>query len=267
MDIGTVAGLALGLTSLMVAFSFEGGSIASLFAPTALMIIFGGTLATVLICNPMSRVTNWVNYISIAFSEKHYPHKELIASLTGFAETARREGVLSLEQKLDTVSNAFLRKGITLVVDGNDPDAISDILTMELDAMRERHKAGATVFQKMGGYSPTMGIIGTVLGLISVLSKAGGDPNELIHGIGTAFLATLWGVLLANIAWLPIADKLKAKHEEEEHYMKLVIEGILAIQEGNHPSLLKQKLLSMLPASDQELEQGGRGSEGARQVA
>ena len=133
--------------------------------------------------------------------------------------------------------------------------------------MRERHKAGAEVFQKMGGYSPTMGIIGTVLGLIIVLSKAGGDPNELIHGIGTAFLATLWGVLLANIAWLPLSDKLKAKHVEEEHYMKIVVEWILAIQEGSHPSLVRDRLLAMLPGSEQELTASGHGDEAAKKVA
>ncbi|CUS83938.1 MotA/TolQ/ExbB proton channel family protein [Candidatus Kryptonium thompsonii] len=143
---------------------------------------------------------------------------------------------------------------LRLAIDGTDPETIREIADIEINYITERHMANATVFQKMGGYAPTMGIIGTVMGLISTLANAGGDPNELIHHIASAFIATLWGVFSANIIWLPIADRLKAIHAEEKVLLEIIVEGVLAIQAGEVPTIIKTKLYSMFPISEQAIE-------------
>ena len=165
---------------------------------------------------------------------------------------ARKEGILALEDRAKSITHPFFRKMIMLAVDGIEPDVIRGIAESEIHHIGERHKGGATLFGKMGGYAPTMGIIGTVLGLISVLGAAGEDANELIRGISTAFIATLWGVFTANIVWIPIGDRLKAIHEEEMVLLDIIVEGITSIQSGENPSVTGMKLYSMLPGKLQD---------------
>jgi chemotaxis protein MotA len=146
-----------------------------------------------------------------------------------------------------------MKKILRFTIDGADPVVLRNLAETEIANSEDRHFRGAELFEKMGGYSPTMGIIGTVMGLIATLAAAGGDPNQLIHSIAGAFIATLWGVFMANIVWLPIADKLKSIQAEERLFMELITEGVLAIQDGEIPSVIKAKLNSMLPSKEQDL--------------
>jgi chemotaxis protein MotA len=162
------------------------------------------------------------------------------------AERARREGLLALEDAAKEVEHPFLRRGLMLAIDGTDPEELNEILHGEVDAKRKADTSGAKIFADMGGYAPTIGIIGTVLGLVHVLANLS-QPNELGKLIASAFIATLWGVLTANVIWLPIGNRLKRLSELECAQMELAIEGIMAIQAGANPRLVAQRLKSLLP--------------------
>jgi len=173
--------------------------------------------------------------------------------MVNFAAMARKDGVLALEKEVVNIKEPFFKKILGLAIDGNDPDVIRSIAETEAYFVGERHSVNAKMFDKMGGYSPTMGIIGTVVGLIATFASAGsGDAQELIKHISTAFIATLYGIFLANVVFLPIADRLKNIHLDEAEYMEVVTRGVISIQEGEAPSIVKAKLYSMLPASKQE---------------
>ncbi len=168
-----------------------------------------------------------------------------------FAERARREGLLALEEAAKSVDDPFLKKGLELAVDGTDPEELHDILENDVTAIRSEQKAGAKLFENMGGFAPTLGIIGTVLGLVHVLQNLS-DPGKLGTLIAGAFIATLWGVMSANVFWLPIANKLKRVAEVDVHHKELLIEGILSIQAGANPRIVQQRLLSHLPMKDRQ---------------
>jgi chemotaxis protein MotA len=159
--------------------------------------------------------------------------------------------LLAIEKRLDQLEYLFPQKLVKYVIDGTDSDLLENLASLEMKAMQERHFSNIFIFTKMGGYAPTMGIIGTVMGLIMTLANAGGDPNSLIKNIASAFIATLWGVVSANILWLPIGDKLKKCHLEEKHMMEISLEGTLALQSGEIPSVVKARLLSLLPQKEQ----------------
>jgi chemotaxis protein MotA len=177
----------------------------------------------------------------------------LVETLVHFAERARREGILALEDEISKVEDPFLRRGLSMAIDGIDPEEVAEILGSEVDTKRASGKQAAKLFESMGGYAPTIGIIGTVLGLINVLGNLN-EPTKLGGEIAGAFVATLWGVLSANIFWLPMASRLKRVNEIECDQMELAIEGILAIQAGSNPRLIAQKLQSLLPPPDLKKE-------------
>jgi chemotaxis protein MotA len=177
----------------------------------------------------------------------------LVDDIVKLAEKARREGLLALEDAMKDVENAFLKKGLQLAIDGTDSDELSSILEAEVDAKRKADKAAAKIFDSMGGYSPTIGIIGTVIGLVHVLENLS-DPGKLGHLIAGAFVATLWGVMSANVMWLPMGNKLKRLSEIECAQMELVIAGIINIQAGANPRLVAQKLRSLLPPTAEKKE-------------
>jgi chemotaxis protein MotA len=176
---------------------------------------------------------------------------EHIGRLVELAEVARREGLLALEKAATEVDDPFFKRGIEMTVDGNDPEEIRDILEGEIHSLEQRHKAGAKFFNDMSGYAPTLGILGTVIGLIHVLANLS-NPQVLGPAIAEAFIATLWGVLSANLFWLPISNKLKRSSQQEAQGRRLVMDGILAIQAGNSPRMVQSKLLSYLPPKDRE---------------
>lgn len=248
MDLASLIGIILGFAMLIGGFMLEGGHFTSLLEPTAAMIVFGGTAGATIASFSMDDIKQIGVLFKITFSEKRYEVNELIGTLCGFAEKARREGLLSLERETANIDDEFLRQGVQLVVDGTDPSLVRDILETQIDFTDQRHKIGADIFEAAGGYSPTMGIIGTVMGLVHVLSNLS-DPESLGPSIAVAFIATLYGVCFANVAWLPIGHKLKLKSKQERFMREIALEGILSIQAGDNPSIVREKLRAFLSAS------------------
>lgn len=247
MDLASIIGLLLGFGMLLSAYVLEHGVLSALLQPTAAMIVFGGTIGAVMVSFSMDDVKQATKLFKIIFAEKKYEVGELIGILCGFAEKARREGLLSLERETASIDDEFLRQGIQLVVDGTDPALVRDILETQIDFTEQRHKVGADLFESAGGYSPTMGIIGTVMGLVQVLGNLS-NPDELGPSIAVAFIATLYGVSFANLCWLPFGHKLKLKSKQERFMREIALEGILSIQAGDNPSIVREKLRAFLSA-------------------
>jgi chemotaxis protein MotA len=257
MDIGVIVGLAIGVGSLVGGFLLEGGALGSLIQGPAMMIIFGGTIAATIVGMPLRRfMEGWRILAKVLTMQKVTP-QQLIRELVAACEKARREGLLSLQKDVKEMKMPFTQKYLKMFITGNAPEMIAEMAEVELERMRERHAAGASVFTKMGGYSPTMGVIGTVMGLISTFSHAGGDPAKLVHSIAAAFIATFWGVAMANVFYLPIADKLKVNHQEELLLHAITLDGIACIQAGFTPKIVHQRLMAMLAARDQAVEDVG----------
>lgn len=251
IEIGTVAGLFFGLVAIFGSFLMEGGRIGALIMIPAMTIVFGGTFATVMIGTSFKQFTRIWKFAIIAFMPPKHDVAKLIDTIVRYATIARKDGLLALEKELEGIDHNFLKKMLRFAIDGTDPETIKEVAEAEMGFLNERHSSNAQVFQKMGGYAPTMGIIGTVMGLIVTLANAGGNPNDLIHHIASAFIATLWGIFTANIIWLPIADKLKTIHSEENLVMEVALEGVLSLQGGEVPAIVGAKLKSMLPSSEQ----------------
>lgn len=247
MDLATIIGLMVGLTVIMVVMIMDGGSPAELVShPSAILLIIGGSLAATTISSPLSNIVLLPKLIITAIRQPKLGAEEAIESLARMADKARREGLLALEEESKKIADPFLQKGVMLVVDGVDPEQVRSILETTIEQMRARHAAGFGMFTAAGGFAPTFGIIGTVMGLISVLKQLD-DPNKLAKSIAAAFLATLWGLLMANVIYLPLGNKLKAKDEQEAEYRYLLMEGILALQAGENPRLVREKLEAFLP--------------------
>jgi chemotaxis protein MotA len=245
-------GLLLGIFSIFGAFLLEGGSINALFLIPPIIIVFGGTFAAVIIGFGYDNFINLFKLAKLAYFPEKFEPKRIINSIVQFSYKARKEGILALDRDINKVDYTFCKKLLRSAVDGIDPDSLQDLAELEMKSVQERHYSNIFIFTKMGGYAPTMGILGTVMGLIMALSHAGADPNSLIKSIATAFIATLWGVFSANLIWLPIADKLKKCHQEEKQMMELSLQGVLALQSGEIPALVKARLISMLPQKEQE---------------
>ena len=251
MDPGTMAGIGIALVCIFGSMVMDGGNPAAIISPPAMMLVIGGTIGVAMASGLMKDFTAIGASMKHALMSKPEPPDETIAQMVEFAERARREGLLALEEITKTVEDPFLRKGIELAVDGTDPDELREILENDVTAIRAEQKAGAKLFENMGGFAPTLGIIGTVLGLVHVLQNLS-DPGKLGTLIAGAFIATLWGVMSANVFWLPIANKLKRVAEVDVHHKELLIEGILSIQAGANPRIVQQRLLSHLPMKDRQ---------------
>ena len=257
MDIGIFAGLALGIGSLVGGFMMEGGTINALIQVPAMIVIFGGTIATTLMGMPLRKfIEGWRIFVKVSMTQKETP-QDLIKELVSACEKARKDGLLALQKDVKEMKMPFAQKYLKMFISGNAPEMIAEMAEAELAQMRERHSAGAAVFAKMGGYSPTMGVIGTVMGLISTFQHAGGDPAKLVHSIAGAFIATFWGVAVANLVYLPIADKLKNKHLEEVLLHTITLDGIACIQAGFTPKIVHQRLVAMLANREQKEQDVG----------
>jgi chemotaxis protein MotA len=250
-EFGTIAGIMLGLGAIFGSFVLEGGKMGALFLLPAMIIVFGGTIATSMIGTPVDMFLKIPKFLALACFPPKHSIEGTIQTVVEYSTTARKGGLLALESGLTDIENPFLKKMLGLAVDGTSPEIIREISEIEMAGITERHHANANIFAKMGGYSPTMGIIGTVMGLIQTLANAGEDSNALIHHIASAFIATLWGVFMANLVFLPISDRLKSIHAEEKVSLEVVVEGVIAIQAGESPTLTRTKLYSMLPAKKQ----------------
>jgi chemotaxis protein MotA len=244
MDLATVAGIILGFTLIVGAILVDGG-IVFFIDVKSLMIVCGGTLAATLISFPLVKVLGVVKVLRNAFLTRSASPMETIHLLVQFAEKARREGILSLETVVNEVDDEFLRNGVRLAVDGVEPDLIKDILHTELAFIEDRHKTGQNIFVTMGTAAPAFGMIGTLIGLVLMLQTLS-DPSSIGPGMAMALLTTLYGALLANVVFLPIAEKLRNRTNEEILIKELSIEGIMSIQSGDNPRIVHQKLLAFL---------------------
>ncbi|MEE9429535.1 MAG: MotA/TolQ/ExbB proton channel family protein [Melioribacteraceae bacterium] len=248
---GSLYGLLLGVAAIFGAYFLEGGSFGALFLLPAMLIVFGGTFSATIIGVGFNKFKRIFSLIKLAYFPKKYDIKKMISGFVLLSQKSRQDGILAMEAQIPKLMYQFPKKMVHMVMDGTDIDSLENIAMGEIKATQNRHYSNISIFSKMGGYAPTMGIIGTVMGLIMTLANAGKDPTTLIHSIASAFIATLWGILSANLLWLPIADRLKECHLEEKQMMELSLEGIMAIHSGEIPSIVKQRLMSLLPANDQ----------------
>lgn len=246
MEVATPVGMILGFIAIFVSFIMEGGNPVAIIKIPALILVFLGTFAATLAGYKLSDVGGIIKAaLRAVLPGKKVDTTGVINELMGYADIARRDGLLALEEKTKAVTDPFLRRALELVVDGVDSDEVEETLQAEIDALQQRHKVGAKFFADMGGFAPTLGIIGTVLGLVHALEGLS-DPGKLGEAISGAFVATLWGVMSANVMWLPISNKLKRNSTAEVAYRSLIIQGILAIQAGVSPRAVGERLKSHL---------------------
>jgi chemotaxis protein MotA len=251
MDKGTLIGMGGGLGIIMLAMVLEGGNPMSLMLMAPMLLVFGGSIGAAVAGGTMADAMNAGKAMVKAFTWKGSSPAELVPVVVALADKARREGLLTLEDQVADVDDDFLKKGVSLAVDGTDPEELREIMESELIAKKAADKLAAKFFEGMGGYAPTVGIIGTVMGLVHVLENLS-EPDKLGHLIAGAFVATLWGVLSANLIFLPVGSKLARISQLESSRMELVIEGVLAVQAGANPRAVAQRLNSLLPAADRD---------------
>jgi chemotaxis protein MotA len=249
MDLAPAIGIAGGFAVVITANVLEGGNPSSLILGPPLLLVFGTTILVSIAGGTMGDAKNIVSSMVRAFTGKVEPASAMIPEIVTLAERARREGLLALEETLTTIDDPFLVKGVTMAIDGTDPEELRDILEAEVHAKRGEDRQAAKFFADAGAYAPTIGIIGTVMGLVHVLENLT-TPDELGPLIAGAFVATLWGVTSANVLWLPLSSRLKRLGQLECDRMELAIEGVSAIQAGSNPRIIAQKLTSLLPSRE-----------------
>ncbi len=245
MDIATIIGLVLGFGAVVGGQILEGGHVSAIIQPTAALIVLGGTFGAAFVSFPMSTVFQAMKDARKVLFAHSESNETIIKEIIGYAAKARRNGLISLEQEAQSARDRFTRKGISLVVDGIDPQKLQDTMETELDTYEEHSKASAEFFEAAGGYAPTIGIIGAVLGLIHVMNNLA-DTSKLGAGIAVAFVATIYGLMTANIICLPFASKLKIRIKGELLQKRMIIEGLTAIQNGENPHYIEQKLKAFL---------------------
>ena len=253
MDKATLGGWAIAFVALVGSVLLDHGSLAALFNPSAALLVLGGTLGATMVSFSLKDIKAITAAARVALRDPASQMQGLIDMMVGFAESARREGLLALDRRLEDISDPFLKAGIQSVVDGVDPELVRALLETELTNLERRHEVGAKVLETAGGYAPTMGIIGTVMGLVHVLSNLT-SAASLGPSIATAFIATLYGIGTANLAWLPLSTKLKNRSAEEVQEREMMIEGVLSIQAGDNPRIIREKLEAFLPPSLRQRE-------------
>ena len=241
MDITTIAGVVVAIGFILLGQLLEGGRVASIVQGTAALIVFGGTIGAVLVSYPLKDFVHGLKLAAMALREKKSDLDLIVQQIVELAGVARRDGVLALEQRLPAIQDDFLRRAVGFIVDGVDATVTRDALETEIMHHFEADTVAAKVFEAAGGYAPTIGILGAVLGLIHVMENLN-DPSKLGGGIATAFVATVYGVGSANILFLPIATKVKRKLALEKERRILIAEGVLSIQSGLNPRVLEEKI-------------------------
>lgn len=241
MDILSITGLLVGIVAIIGGNAMEGGHLSGLANGPAAVIVLGGTLGAAMLQTPMVTFKHSFTVLRWVFFPPAIDMKEKIDRVIHWSLTARKEGLLGLEAITESEPDGFSRKGLQLLVDGGEPEAIRNILEVELITQEDKHLHAAKVFEAMGGYSPTIGIIGAVMGLIHVMGNLA-DPSKLGAGIATAFVATIYGVGIANLILLPIAAKLKSTIKAQSCQREMIIEGLIAIADGENPRTIEMKL-------------------------
>jgi len=245
MDFATIIGIFSGL--FLIVYNIATGGAAEIFIHIpSMMIVFGGAIAATLVTFPLNEVVGVMRVVSKAFKKEDALQLAMINQFVDLAKKARREGILAIDKELNNIDNEFARVGLEMAVDGSEPEVIRDVLETELTYLQERHKIGQKIFAALGAYAPAFGMIGTLIGLISML-KSLDDPANIGQGMAVALITTFYGSLIANLVFLPIAGKLKNISDQEVIKKEMIIEGVLAIQFGEHPKNINRKLLNFIP--------------------
>jgi chemotaxis protein MotA len=245
VDKASIGGIILALGGILAGLLLEGGNLRQVLQPTAAMIVFGGTLGAVLLQFPLPVVMEAMRRFGSVFFDAHHDPRQTIQRLVNYAQKARREGIVSLDADLPQIQDPFLKKSLMLAVDGTEPQELRGIMELELDNQAEHEEQVPQVFESAGGFAPTIGIIGAVLGLIQVMQHLD-KIDEVGKGIAVAFVATIYGVGSANLLYLPVAGKMKLRLREEQMLREMTLEGVVSILEGMNPRILEVKLLGFL---------------------
>ncbi|MDP4090536.1 MAG: flagellar motor stator protein MotA [Bacillota bacterium] len=252
MDIFLVIGMIVGLCAVSAGLLMKGASVAILFSPEAMIVILVGTVAAIMNSFPKNEFLNIPKIFGAVFGNKgNEDPVSIIKEIIEMAQLTRKNGLLSLESRVQEMKNQFMKKGLEMVVDGVEPEYIRQVLTEEIEGMEERHKSAASIFTTAGGTSPTLGVLGAVIGLIGALGNLN-NTEKLGESIAAAFVATLYGIFFGYVVWHPFASRLKRKSHEEVSNMLIMLEGILSIQEGKNPNTIQKKLLSMVKPKDRK---------------
>lgn len=245
MDISTIIGLLLGLV-FIIGGILSSGEIKAYIDIPSIIIVLGGTIASTLASFPMEDFLKTSKVIKKAFSYEKISPDDVIQEIISLANVARKEGLLSLEEYAEKLEDEFLQKGIMLVVDGTDPELVRNIMETELVFLEERHTEGQNIFETMGTYAPAFGMIGTLIGLINMLRHLD-DPSSIGPNMSVALVTTFYGSMLANVVFLPLAQKLKVRSKSEILVKELMVEGLLSIQAGENPRIIEEKLKTFIP--------------------
>jgi chemotaxis protein MotA len=256
LDLASIIGLTLALIAVLGGQALEGGNIRSILIPTAAIIVLGGTFGACLLQFPLSIALESFKTILQVFKEPKIDNKGTIQEIIRLANKARKEGVISLESDIQKISDPFLKKALTMATDGIDPKVLREAMELQIANLEEETEQPVKFWQAAGGYSPTIGILGAVLGLIHVMENLT-DPGKLGGGIAVAFVATVYGVGLANLVYLPIAGKLKLKLKAHLVTKEIMLIGVISILEGENPRLIDERLKSYLSQEDQEEQENG----------
>lgn len=246
MDIFLIIGVVTGVLAVVVGMIVKGANVAVLLNPAAAIIILVGTAAAVMNSFPKNEFLKIPQIFSALIRDKKRDDPcEIINQITSLAQIARKDGLLSLEQSMANMESDFMKRGFGMVIDGIGPEYIREVLTIEMESMEERHRAGASIFSTAGGAAPTLGVLGAVIGLIGALGNLN-DTEKLGHMIAAAFVATLYGIFFGYVICHPFASRLKRKSHEEVSGLRIIVEGILSIQAGENPKSIEMKLTGML---------------------
>lgn len=245
MDALSIVGLIVGVAAILVGQYLEGGTLSALINGPAILIVLGGTFGAVMLQSPLATFTRGMRMLAWTFIPPKQKSVEVIKKLVSWSNIARKEGLLGLENIEESEKDPFTRKGLQLLIDGSEPDNIRNILDVEITTKEHHDIQAARIFESMGGYSPTIGIIGAVMGLIQVMGNLS-DPSKLGSGIAVAFVATIYGVGAANLLFLPIANKLKNIVHTQTTYREMIVEGMVSIAEGENPRNIETKLFGFI---------------------
>ena len=256
MDIATILGFVIGFGMIYYAcFESSAGNLIMYWDPIAMLIVAGGGIAATLVSFPMSQVVSAMKVARQTFMTRTKTSSEIIATIVSFAEKARREGLLTLEEEATKLDDEFMKKALRLVVDGTEPELVRDVLEIELSFLEERHKVGRDMFEQLGIYFPSFGMVGTLSGLIAMLANLS-DPSSVGVGMAMALTATFYGATLANLVALPMAKKLSIRSAEEVLMRQVIVEGVLAIQNGENPHIVQEKLKAFFPPKMRGVNKG-----------
>ncbi len=256
MELSTLLGIPVASAAVLIGMVLKGASPGMLLNPASIMIIIVGTTGAVLNAVPMHTFKNIPAILKKVLNKQDLiPISVLASTFVDFSQVARREGLLALEGRLNEIKDSFMRSGLGMMIDGLDAEFIRDVMDAEVAAMQERHRHNATIFSQGGMYSPTLGVLGAVIGLVAALGNLS-DIDQLGHSIAAAFIATMYGIFVGYVICHPIATKLKMLSEEEAAVKRIIIEGILSLQAGDSPIAVEAKLNAFLPQSERKTSSG-----------